>query len=299
VALAENLRERRILRAGGSVRFLAYAGGRLPLADESVDRVICFDAFHHVRDQAHVLSEFARVLRPGGRLAMMEPGPNHSRTSKSQSEMARFKVIENDVVMTEIFEVGNRLGFSPPQMLVQFQVPLTVPLDTFEQWAAPTELPLHAERQLLSALRGGLTDSQCFFMTKGDAPPDSRQAQALAAHISLLSAQPVQAGSEVFELHFRIQNTGEATWLTEPDRLGQVKLGSQLFCSDGTVRNLDHGRFPLDIETVQPGATIDLVVQVQRPAQAGDYLCFDMVAEMIAWFEHAGRCQPLEWRPPA
>ena len=36
-------------------RFLPYDGHRLPVPDESVDRVVCFDAFHHVPNQDEVL----------------------------------------------------------------------------------------------------------------------------------------------------------------------------------------------------------------------------------------------------
>ncbi len=41
---------------------------RLPLADGSVDRVICFNSLHCIPAHAAVLREFRRVLRPGGEL---------------------------------------------------------------------------------------------------------------------------------------------------------------------------------------------------------------------------------------
>src|SRR5580700_9953491 len=46
--------------------FLVFDGHRMQLEDESVDRVLCFDALHHVANMPVVLAEMARVLRPGG-----------------------------------------------------------------------------------------------------------------------------------------------------------------------------------------------------------------------------------------
>lgn len=40
----------------------------LPLAEESVDRVICFSAWPHFPDPGTVATELGRVLRPGGAL---------------------------------------------------------------------------------------------------------------------------------------------------------------------------------------------------------------------------------------
>ena len=296
VALAEQLKARYSGRPGGSARFLAYDGQRLPLADDSVDRVVCFDAFHHVKNQPHVLREFARVLRSGGRIAMVEPGPDHSRTPQSQMEMTRYKVIENDIVMADIAAAAALGGLSTPQMLVQFQTPVTVPLDLFEQWSGP-DLPGQDMQHLLSRLKSELTSTQCFFITKGEAAPDSRQAEALAADLQLVSVGATQDGGQSAKLRIRIRNTGEAAWITGPGRAGQVNLGSQLVGPDGTVQDLNHGRYALGVDKVLPGAEVELVLTVQTPQTPGAALRFDLVAELVAWFEQMGRCQPVEWRP--
>lgn len=46
---------------------------RLPLAAASVDGVVGLDVVHHLRRPAAFLAEAARVLRPGGRLSVLEP----------------------------------------------------------------------------------------------------------------------------------------------------------------------------------------------------------------------------------
>jgi SAM-dependent methyltransferase len=45
----------------------------LPLRDQSVDGVLCMVVLEHTQDPRHVLSEFARVLKPGGVLRLVVP----------------------------------------------------------------------------------------------------------------------------------------------------------------------------------------------------------------------------------
>ena len=52
----------------GRVRFLQADAHDLCLKEETVDAVICFSTFPHFDDQANVLREFRRVLKPGGHL---------------------------------------------------------------------------------------------------------------------------------------------------------------------------------------------------------------------------------------
>ena len=51
----------------------ANAAERLPFDDAAFDAVICIDAINHLPDRPHVLSEWARVLKAGGRLLFTDP----------------------------------------------------------------------------------------------------------------------------------------------------------------------------------------------------------------------------------
>ncbi len=58
----------------GRARFVqADATGRLPFDDDSFEALLCIDAVNHQRDRAAVLQEWARLLRPGGRLVFTDP----------------------------------------------------------------------------------------------------------------------------------------------------------------------------------------------------------------------------------
>jgi ubiquinone/menaquinone biosynthesis C-methylase UbiE len=54
------------------------SGEALPLATASVDAAICLSSIRHVRDRAATLAELRRVVRPGGRLVIVELDPTAS-----------------------------------------------------------------------------------------------------------------------------------------------------------------------------------------------------------------------------
>lgn len=65
-------------RAKGREAVLAD-GARLPVKSDSVDAVVVTDALHHVGERVGLLSEAARVLRPGGVLVILDFDPSTVR----------------------------------------------------------------------------------------------------------------------------------------------------------------------------------------------------------------------------
>jgi SAM-dependent methyltransferase len=57
----------------GLVEFAVADGQRLPFADASFDRIICTETLEHVEAVSQTIRELARVLKPGGRLAVSVP----------------------------------------------------------------------------------------------------------------------------------------------------------------------------------------------------------------------------------
>jgi 2-polyprenyl-3-methyl-5-hydroxy-6-metoxy-1,4-benzoquinol methylase len=59
--------------AGRAEFRVADAGGRLPFADASFDTITCIDAINHFPDRPRIMAEWARLLKPGGRLLFTDP----------------------------------------------------------------------------------------------------------------------------------------------------------------------------------------------------------------------------------
>lgn len=52
---------------------------KLPIADSSVDIVLCQEGLEHLPDQLFALQEFNRILKPGGQLVVTVPNISHLR----------------------------------------------------------------------------------------------------------------------------------------------------------------------------------------------------------------------------
>jgi SAM-dependent methyltransferase len=124
--------------------FSVFDGHRMDLSDASVDRVLCFDALHHVANMRDVLSEMGRVLRPGGIAGFSEPGPNHSRDPQSQHEMRRYGVPERDLVIEDVWGWAAEAGFSDLSLAVFAPAPQWVPISVFDDFLAAASPPVTA-----------------------------------------------------------------------------------------------------------------------------------------------------------
>ncbi|MCE7006540.1 methyltransferase domain-containing protein [Kibdelosporangium philippinense] len=64
----------RAVAAGGGAVYLRADAVRPPLRDESLDAVCCFAALHMFAEPMVALDSFARLLKPGGRVALLTSG---------------------------------------------------------------------------------------------------------------------------------------------------------------------------------------------------------------------------------
>ena len=268
-------------------QFLVYDGRRLPLPDGSVDRVVSFDAFHHVPNENEILGEVFRVLRTGGRAVFAEPGEGHSHMDHSRFESGRFHVLENELDLEALGREAERLGFT--EFLVKpYPEPSAVTVTAREYFRFMAGKDLYFP---IDDLRRSLADFYVFVLAKGPQAFDSRNPRTLRAALSLpggggrLSGR---AGSEA-SLALQVRNEGDTTWLhQELPAGGYVRVGAHLMSERRESLDWDFMRAWLP-GPVAAGESAAVDARFHLPATPGRYLLrLDMVDEGVAWFEQHG-----------
>jgi len=268
-------------------QFLVFDGRRIDLPDGSVERIICFDAFHHAPNPDDVLREFGRVLKPGGIAAFAEPGPRHSRTPLSQFEMRTYGVIENDVDIHAIWRTAQTCGFRDLKLVV-FQVPpFHVSLDDYEDLLAGGA----TSAKWVASSRAFLRGVRSFFLFKeGSERLDSRSGAGLACDITAtLVSSPAIEGQPVV-VDAKVTNRGAAIWLPSDAPFGGVALGTHLYDDGGKLITFDLHWERLTDPPREIAAGESVSVRMSLPPQAtGRYLLeVDCVASGVAWFAQLG-----------
>lgn len=262
--------------------FLVYDGYRIDLPDASMDRVLSFDAFHHVPNPADVLKEMARVLRPGGIAAFSEPNHHHSLQPQSQYEMRNYGIIENDLVIEDVWAWAREAGFVELRLCLLNSAPEWVDIETFNDVIAGRE----PEHVFSVPTRAGIRDRRLFWLRReGDEIADSREADGLVADLTMDDVKIDSAGSAtVVTGTCRVHNPGPRTWLPSDAEYGPVLLGVRMHLADQTVRDLR--RISLPGNGIGPGESVSFPVRVEIPAQPEGVVAveFDLISELVCWF---------------
>jgi SAM-dependent methyltransferase len=263
-------RRRPIIGNRPKPRFLLFDGQRIDLPDHSVDRISCWEAFHHVPNPAQVIREMGRVLKAGGIAGFSEPGPEHSKSPQAQDEMRTNRVIENDINVREIWSEAQRAGFTEIKLALVNPNTFLLSLDEFEAHLAGED----SGWRYVSETREQMQHRRVFFLFKGEpeAPPDSRQREGLLADLQVEPASNrIRAGKRL-RLKVIAKNTGTSVWLPSPEaarpwwqksplkgfgrrphmgpdrvppRVGGVRFAIQLLDEAGKLLDIDYFRYHL------------------------------------------------------
>lgn len=308
-------------------QFLVYDGFTFPLDDNSIDRVACYDALHHVPNKRTVLREMLRVLRPGGRVCFVEPGPGHSASETAQHDTDEWGVLEDEIDASALCAMAHEVGFEQA-----YTVPLIDPMDNRLDAAAFRRLRL-GERQ--QALRWTGNDA-LIVLVKDSGLIDSRTPQELRAEIEVLDFPTEVVAGDVITAELRVTNTGDTRWLPLPTTVDGTALDYEAAFLDkiivpgifrnevpvgryrqyiethglqGTVTlgarlwNL-HGETPIDLDyaraflpaALAPGESATVAMRLRAPRSPGLYsLAFDAVDEYITWFGSEGSRLEIEY----
>jgi SAM-dependent methyltransferase len=270
--------------------FQVFDGHHIDLPDASVDRVHCFEAFHHVPNPEEVLAELCRVLKPGGIAGFCEPGPNHSKSAQSQFEMRNYTVIENDILMADIWVWAQAAGFTSLELAVFNSQSFRLSLPDFDDFLRGGR----STQRYLDQARDFVRDWRIFFLSKGQPlVADSRDRNGLAGALEVWLDRVQVANGEPVTGRCQAHNTGRNLWLASDAPHGPVQLGVHLYGRDGRLIDRDYAHLPLDRrDGVRPGEVVEMSFTLPAPPAPGEYrLEFDLVSEMVCWFEING-CRP-------
>lgn len=93
-------------KEGVAIEFLQSDGTNIRLDDSSVDLILLNHVFHEVEDKPRVLGEFHRILKPLGRLAIVE----RTHEAKGLWSKSGPRVIDEKELTHEIQQSGFRLA---------------------------------------------------------------------------------------------------------------------------------------------------------------------------------------------
>ena len=267
--------------------FLEFDGRRIGLPDACVDRIVCFDAFHHAPNPHAVIREFARVLVEGGIAGFAEPGPRHAEAPRSQFESQTYGVVERDVDVHDLWRTAAACGFRDLRMCVFHGPPHHVSLQEYEELVAGGP----AQEEWLASTRTFLHHVRSFYLIKtGAGRADSRTPAGLACDVrAALAGGPIVEG-QPFAVDAVVTNTGTATWLPSDAGRGGVSLGTHLYDASGTLVTFDFHVEPLTDppHEIPPGEVVRCRMTLP-PIAAGRYrLELDCVASHVTWFAQGG-----------
>lgn len=265
-------------------RFLPFDGHRLELADASVDRIMCLDAFHHLPNPRAVLGEMSRVLKDGGIAGFAEPGPEHSRSPQSQYEMKTFRVIENDVNIRDIWLDAEAAGFTDLKLAVYHVPPFHLSLNDFEQFLQSTA---HRE-QYAQAASDFLQQQRNFFLYKGEPiASDSRYRTGLTGGISVAADSLQVKDNEPISFRAVVTNNSPSIWLPRSAGPGAVLLGCHVLDESGKLyRHSYHWEAltPDEGRLIFPNEVVEMEVNVPALPRGRYILELDLVSNEVCWF---------------
>jgi len=289
----EHYRRQPVIGERPEPRFLEFDGRRVDLPDGSIDRIVCFDAFHHAPNPRAMIAEFARVLTPGGIAGFVEPGPRHAEAPRSQFESHTYGVVERDVDVHDLWRAARANGFADLRMCVFHAPPYHVSLREYEEILAGGP----AGAGWLSSTRTFLRHVRSFYLIKeGTARADSRGAAGLTCEIRAAIAE---GGPTAIVIDAAVTNTGSATWLPWGTTPGGVGLGAHLYDASGVLMSFDFHVAPLTTppREIPPGETVTCRVALPPLAPGSYRIELDCVAAQVTWFAQAGsRTVALELR---
>jgi len=74
----------------------------LPIKNECLNAVLCFDAFHHIPNRRKAAQHFFRTLKENGNIVLAEPGADHEKAEVSKEVMKKYGILEKGMSINDV-----------------------------------------------------------------------------------------------------------------------------------------------------------------------------------------------------
>jgi SAM-dependent methyltransferase len=283
-------------RIDGTVRVTQGLAEHLPFKDTSFDGVLGMNVLHHLPELHVVISELARVLKPGARAVFAEPGLDHLEQGETQRAIRDHGENDRAFDVVHFLWMARANGFKEAMLTATLLPPLRLlPIEEVEQYVSGQ----HSRRHLTP---GGVFDElhrrhpYAMLAREGARPKTSRHPGLLKGRVSVETFPSSAARGAQLRVIAHALNAGDTLWEATPRRRGGfVTVGCKLVTPEGRLLNDTLGRTLLPRD-VRPGDTVTVEMSIELPSnlQPGPYeMRFDLVDELICWFADTSGESPL------
>ena len=260
--------------------FKHYDGRKIPLPDNSVDRIVISWAFHHIVNKIEMLEEFYRILKKDGIVGMMDAGLKYSESDMAMHEKHTFGALEDNIDLEKMDDIIKKIGFKNIKITYAPEADLKF---NFEGYKNSIK---HKDELFKSCLFYGETH-EVFFLVKGDpyTNDSSRPGKKCTAKLEMLHKQ---VDTNKVKLKINVENTGDTKFLSNNgDPAGIVYVGCHLYDKNKNLIKLDVKRSNLS-KDLDIGDSCEVKIEVEVPINFDGYVEIDLVNESHWWFKQKG-----------
>ena len=90
----------------------------LPVRGASVDAILAYESFHHIPDRNRAMGSYGRVLKPGGRVVLAEPGAAHEHAQVAVDVMSKYGILEKGMELADVRRYVEGTPLRPEQIFL-------------------------------------------------------------------------------------------------------------------------------------------------------------------------------------
>jgi ubiquinone/menaquinone biosynthesis C-methylase UbiE len=260
--------------------FMHYDGRKIPLPDNSIDRIVISWAFHHIVNKIEMLKEFYRVLKKDGIVGMMDAGLKYSESDMAIHEKHTFGALEDNIDLEKVEKIIKNIGYKNIKITYSPEANLMFDFEGYDKSQK------HKDELFKNCLLYGSTH-EVFFLIKGSpyVNDSAKPGKNCKAKIKLLNKKIYK---NKIQLKINIQNVGDTKFLSKNnDPAGIIYIGSHLYDKYKNLIKLDFKRSKLS-KDLNINDNCEVNMEISIPKDFDGFIEIDLVNEGHWWFKQKG-----------